>query len=198
MIAQSMNPPGMIQLSQYHQSTEQISNEQAIIEAARTDNRKFEPLYKMYYPRIVAFVYQRVDDKETAFEITSDVFYAALKNLHQYKSEGLPFSAWLFRIAINKINELFRKQKVRRTITIEAEGVPQLVQEIQREELVSDKQLFDALQSLDPDDLNLVEMRFFENRPFKEICEITGLGESACKMKLYRILEKLKSTLKNL
>lgn len=198
MITQTIKIPIMIHLSPYHQSLDQIHAEMAIVRAAQEDIRKFEPIYTSYYPRIVSFIYQRVDDKETAFEITSDVFYTALENLKKYRSEGKPFSAWLFRIAINKINELFRKKKVQRTINIETEGMQSLVGEISHEEIVTDQKLYAALQSLDEDELNLIEMRFFENHSFKEICQIIDLGESACKMRLYRILEKLKSTLKNI
>lgn len=185
------------ELSLHHRSAEQISNEREIIEAAQKDNARFESLYKTYYPRIVSFIYQRVDNKDTAFDITSEVFYVALKNLGTYKFEGVPFSAWLYRIAINKINDLFRKQKVRRTISAAPEDIPHLIQEIRHEERVTDAQLFEALESLEEEEVNLIEMRFFENRAFREICEITGQQESACKMKVYRILGKLKTILKN-
>ena len=66
------------------------------------------------------------------------------------------------------------------------------------EEIYRDKKLFESLEQLDKEDMELIEMRFFENRAFKEISDITGIGESACKMKVYRILEKLKFKLKNI
>jgi RNA polymerase sigma-70 factor, ECF subfamily len=194
MIAQAVNMP---ESPPYHFTIEQIRAEEVIIRAACADNRKFEPLYRSYYPRIIAFVYQRVDDHEAAHEITSQVFYSALENLHKYKPSGVPFGAWLFRIALNKLNGMYRKSKVQRTINIDTEGLQHLTGEMhERDEAAIDKRLFEALQSLEPGELELVDMRFFENRPFKEICEILGIGESACKMRLYRILEKLKNKLK--
>jgi RNA polymerase sigma-70 factor, ECF subfamily len=56
----------------------------------------------------------------------------------------------------------------------------------------TDSALFKALQALSEDDMELINMRFFEKRSFKEIGEILDMNESACKMKVYRILEKLK------
>jgi RNA polymerase sigma-70 factor (ECF subfamily) len=194
MIAQAIS---MQESSPYHLTVDQIEAEADIILAAQQDKRKFEPLYRSYYPRIIAYVYQRVNDHDTAHEITSQVFYAALENLGKYKPQGVPFGAWLFRIAMNKLNEMFRKSKVQRTINIDTEGLHLLSGELAEKELPH-HDLFIALQSLGREELELIDMRFFENRSFKEMCAILGLGESACKMRVYRILEKLKSKLKGL
>jgi RNA polymerase sigma-70 factor (ECF subfamily) len=194
MIAQAVN---ITQTSPYHLSVDQLKAEEELIKAAQKDRNMFGPLYRSYYPRIISFVYQRVDDHETAHEITSQVFYAALENLDKYRSQGVPFGAWLFRIALNKLNELFRKNKLQRTINIDSEGLHLMMEEMsEREDPLIDKKLFDALAFLDREELDMIDMRFFESRSFKEISEITGLGESACKMRIYRTLEKLKSHLK--
>lgn len=183
----------------YHLTAEKINEEQALIQAAQANTKNFEPLYKKYFPVIVRFVYQRVNDKNDAYDITSVVFYDALRNLNKYKNKGVPFSAWLYRIAINKINEAYRKSKSQRVIAIDNEGLGLLKNEV--EETTSstvDEKLFAVLEKLETEDMEFIQMRFFEARPFKEICDITGLGDSACKMKIYRILEKLKNELKNI
>lgn len=183
----------------YHLTIEQIDAELGQVKAAQADPRKFEPLYKAYYSRIVGYVYQRVDSKDLAYEITAQVFYSALNNISKFKAQGVPFGAWLFRIAGNELNQWFRKNKAQRTINIDEEGMDNLKQEVdERSSANIDKGLFQALEELELDELELVDMRFFENRPFKEICEITGMGESACKMRIYRILEKLKTKLNNI
>lgn len=183
----------------YQQTVEQIDAEMKIVHAAQNDPRCFEPLYKSYYKQIVAYVYHRVESKEEAFEITAQVFYKALENLSKYKDHGVPFSAWLFRIANNELNQLYRKIKSARTVSIESEGLTELTQNIdENPSSYSDKQLFEALQQLEMDEMELMDMRFFEKRSFKEICSITGMNESAAKMRVYRILEKLKTTLKKL
>jgi RNA polymerase sigma-70 factor (ECF subfamily) len=53
----------------------------------------------------------------------------------------------------------------------------------------------DVIAELNEDDLQLVEMRFFEKRPFKEIAEILNITENNAKVKLYRILDKMKTAI---
>ena len=109
----------MSETSQYHQSPSQISLEMSQILAAQKDPKAFEPLYKAYYSRLVSFAYHRLENKEDAFEIASQVFYKALQHLGRYKPQGLPFSSWLFRIASNEINQYYRRSKARRVVSFE-------------------------------------------------------------------------------
>ncbi len=181
----------------YHLSVAQIEDELDQVKAAQLDPGRFDPLYKKYYARIVNYVYHRIDSKEIAYEITSQVFYNALNNLAKFKSQGTPFGAWLFQIAGNELNQWFRKNKANRTINIDVAGIAHLKQEVDEKNCDADDQkLFEALQRLGKDDLELIDLRFFEDRPFKEIAEITKMNESACKMRIYRILEKLKHLMK--
>lgn len=189
----------MTDTASYHLTAEQIDSEEKLIKAAQDNPRNFEPLYKRYFQRIVNYIYHRVDDKETAFELTSQVFYKALENLPKYKPMGVPFSAWLFRIAGNEINQLYRKNKAMRVLSIDRDGLGELKNDMEKNNQIEiDKQLYEALQTLNVNDMELINMRFFEKRSFKEICEITEMNESACKMKVYRILEKLKEQLKDI
>lgn len=180
----------------YTQTSAEIDAEMVQVQAARKDPRQFEPLYTRYYKQLVTFVFHRTGERETAFDITAQVFYRALEKLHTYEARGVPFSAWLFRIATNELNQHFRKTKKMRMVSIDADGLHSLKESFAETDPVSDdSRLFAALQQLDEDEMELVDMRFFEQRPFREIADIKGLGESACKMRMYRILEKLKQIL---
>ncbi len=193
---QMLTAISMTNIASYHLTAEQISSEEKLIKAAQENPRKFEPLYKAYFQRIANYIYHRVEDKETAFELTSQVFYKALENLPKYKPMGVPFSAWLFRIAGNEMNQYFRKNKAVRVLSIDRDGLGELKGDMEENDQPEvDAQLFKALETLKEDDMELINMRFFEKRSFKEICEILDMNESACKMKLYRILEKLKQQL---
>ena len=179
-----------------HQSTLQINAEMELVKAAQNDPRCFGPLYTLYYKRIVSYVYHRIESKEEAFEITAQVFYKALDNLPKYKMQGVPFSAWLFRIASNELNQLFRKNNSARIVSIDTDGTADLMFSIEETKSeLQDEQLFAVLNQLETDDMELIDMRFFEKRSFKEIADIIGMNESACKIKVYRILEKLKKKL---
>jgi RNA polymerase sigma-70 factor (ECF subfamily) len=180
--------------SKYHASREQITAEEAEIEAARGNPNKFAPLYNRYYARILGFVYQRVETKDDAYDITAQTFIAALENIGKYKSQGVPFSAWLFRIACNELNRFYKKAKVRKAINIDDTQVAEVLGELGEENsAVTDERLMKAIQQLDEEEIQLLEMRFFDKQPFKEVCEILNISETAAKARVYRLLEKLKT-----
>src|SRR4051812_1479618 len=96
-----------------------LLQESRCVEEAKRDPLKFEALYNSYYEKIFRFVYQRVDEKEVAFDITQQTFMKAMLNIRKYEYRGLPFSSWLYRIARNELNQLFRKNSSHRTINID-------------------------------------------------------------------------------
>jgi RNA polymerase sigma-70 factor (ECF subfamily) len=186
---------GIIETGHYHISEATIKTEEDEIRAAQKDPKAFEPIYRRYYERITHYVYHRVESKDIAFDITANTFYNALNKLSSYRSKGLPFSAWLYRIAFNEIQQHYRRSKKEAVLNVTNKGVSEIVDTLQENSYpVNDEQLFKALAGLSDEEVELINMRFFEDRSFKEIAEILAIGESACKMKLYRILEKLKKT----
>jgi len=186
--------PTMSIETKFHASREQITAEEAEIDAARGNPAKFAPLYNRYYARILGFVYQRVETKDDAYDITAQTFIAALENIGKYKSLGVPFSAWLFRIALNELSSYYRKSKVRQSINIDDTQVVDVLTELGEENsAITDARLMKAIQQLDPSEIQLLEMRFFDKRPFKEVCEVLNISETAAKARVYRLLERLKT-----
>lgn len=188
----------MIETSKYHATKIDLANEQLVVEAAKKDPKKFAVLYDKYYEQIFRYIYQRVDDKEHAFDITQQVFIKALENLYKYEYRGVPFASWLYRIASSEINNLFRTQKVQRAVNVDSVGIYDIIEEIQESKIdqYHDKIVDIIAEQLPEDELQLIEMRFFEKRSFKEIAEILDITESNAKVKTYRILEKLKKAIK--
>lgn len=182
--------------SKYHASAEQISSEFMQIEAAKRDAAHFGPIYNKYYKQIFGYIYQRMDDKEVAFDVTSQVFLKALTNLHKYEFKGVPFASWLYRIAHSEVMQVFRDKKSSRTVNADVADIKHLCEEMQ-ESYYEDflPALGRIIKDLPEDELQLIEMRFFEKRPFKEIAEIMMMTENNAKVKLYRILERLKKVL---
>jgi RNA polymerase sigma-70 factor (ECF subfamily) len=183
----------MQQTSKYHATETDLANEQLIVEAAKKDPERFAPLYNKYYEQIFRFIYQRVDDKEHAFDATQQTFMKAINNLPKYEFRGVPFASWLYRIASSEVNNLFRAEKVQRTVNIDSVNIYHIVEEMQESKVdkYHDK-IVDIISELPEEELQLIEMRFFEKRAFKEIGEILGLTENNAKVKTYRILDKLK------
>src|SRR6266403_1933487 len=85
-----------------------MPEEQALVERAKTDPRAFGDLYDHYYPKISGYILHRVGDVAAAQDVTSGVFFKAMNNLPKFQWRGVPFSAWLYRIAANEINSYFR------------------------------------------------------------------------------------------
>lgn len=189
-----------MELSVSHKSMQQattpkaVSEDEALIQAAKRQPERFKPLYEKYYPAILKFVYRRVVSKEDAYDVTQQVFLQAMVNLHKYEYRGLPFSSWLYRIAVNELNQLFRKGSKMRGVNIDTEDIGEMVEEMFGNTSIQEKEdvLTRTLLQLEENEYQLVEMRFFEKRQFKEIGDILNITEANAKMKLYRILDKLK------
>ena len=176
------------------QQKDELKDEEAFILKSQADPEAFRPLYEKYFKRIFLFVHHRVGDKSLTADITSQVFLKALLNINKFSFRGLPFSAWLFRIALNECNDFFRKNSRYRHVTMEEEMVEHLYEELTSETRLEDlrQQLPSILQKLSVDELQIIELRFFEQRPFKEVGDILGISETYAKVRVYRILEKMK------
>ena len=180
-----------------HKTDKDIEVELEQINAAKENPRHFNVLYEKYFKSIYVFVYRRTGDEEQAADITSLVFLKALMNIKNYEFKGVPFSGWLFRIAFNEVNMHFRKNKANRIVSIEQSGIIQIVQEAEITDNTEMLQVMtNALKKMDSDDIQLIELRFFEKRSFAEVGEIIGITENNAKVKVYRILDKLKQLIK--
>jgi RNA polymerase sigma-70 factor, ECF subfamily len=174
-------------------------DEDILIREAQRDSSAFRPLYEKYFKSIFLFVHYRVGDKSLSADITSQVFLKALLNLKKFELRGLPFSSWLFRIALNECHDFFRKTKRDRLVSVEDHSIEKLYDELTADATVTDlhDRLPIILERLTPDELQFIELRFFEQRPFKEIADIIGISENYAKVKVYRILEKMKKLFLN-
>jgi len=183
----------------YHHTGEQLNEEMMIIEAAKLNPQRFAPLYDKYYKQIFNYLYQRMDDKDTAFDLTGQVFLKALTNLSNYQFKGVPFASWLYRIAHNEMMQLFRSSKEKRAINADISDLRYICEENEEpffeEYIPAIKKL---IQELKEEELQLVELRFFEKRAFKDIAEIMDITEVNAKVRMYRIIEKLKKQLSKL
>lgn len=172
-----------------------ISNEEEVlILRSKEDSTAFKSLYEKYYKTIFLFILHRTAEKELTADLTSQVFLKALLNIRKYSFRGLPFSAWLYRIAINECNDYFRKSKRARIVVLEDDLADFLYEEMFAQDGLEDmkQRLPEILKQLKYEELQLIELRFMENRPFKEVADILGITENYAKVRTYRILEKMK------
>jgi RNA polymerase sigma-70 factor (ECF subfamily) len=172
------------------------TGEEEEIAAAKANPAHFSVLYNRYYEPVFRFVYQRLDSKDLAADICAQVFLNALTHLKTYKYQGLPMVCWLYRIAGNELKQLFRKNARHRTINIESSAIYTMIEDIEESRLEPYyEKMLTLLPDLAEEELQLIEMRYFEKRPFKEIGDILDITENNAKVKVYRILDKMKKKL---
>ena len=143
-------------------------------------------------------MYRRIDDESTAADITSQVFLNALLHLKRYNITKAPFQSWLYRIAHNEVMQFFRRTKYVRKIVIDE----RLLTELKNEEDASPdyvdqwrSRLVETINTLPLDEVQLLELRIFEQKPFREIGFILNITENHAKVKTYRLLSKLRQRL---
>ncbi|HEY6767765.1 MAG TPA: sigma factor [Candidatus Sulfotelmatobacter sp.] len=85
------------------------ADERLLIEAAQKDPSCFGQLYENHFERVYTYVVRRVKDRAETEDLTSEVFHQALANLKKYEWRGIPFAAWLFRIAANLISDRWER-----------------------------------------------------------------------------------------
>src|SRR6202049_343756 len=78
-------------------------DDRLLVEAAKKDPSRFAELYELNFVRVYAYIAHRVGDRDVAQDLTSDVFHKALASIHSFEWRGVPFAAWLLRIAANMI-----------------------------------------------------------------------------------------------
>lgn len=171
-------------------------SESEVIALAKEDQYYFGVLYDKYFDQIFSFVFKRLGQNEgVAGDITQQTFMKAMANLSKYEDRGLLFSSWLYRIAQNEVSMYFRKQKKNFTVPIDENRVIEVATEasLSSEYMTAEQQekLIEMLNGLESDDLDLIELRFFEKLSFKQIAEIYKISEANAKMRTYRILERI-------
>jgi RNA polymerase sigma-70 factor (ECF subfamily) len=178
-----------------------LNDELHIIESAKKDSKFFAPLYEHYFERIFRFIFKRLGGNEAqSADITQQTFIKAMVNIAQYQDRGLPFSSWLYRIAQNEVNMFFRSQKKTYSVEINDRMLGTLFNEAQITARMTDEEqekLIQLLNGMNQEHLDLIELRFFQQLSFKEIAEIYSITEANAKMRVYRILEKLKTLWNN-
>ena len=166
-------------------------DERLLIEAAQSDTARFADLYEINFERVYAYVVKRVHDPAEAEDVTAEVFHQALANLKRFEWRGIPFAAWLFRIAANLISD--RWQRSSREVTddhaIESAQVsPAEIEEIERRAT-----LFRLVDTLPAEQKRVVVLRFVELKSIKEVASAIRKTEGAVKQLQFRALSTLKA-----
>ena len=169
----------------------QADDERPLVEAARRDPARFADLYERNFERVYAYVARRVGDRAQAEDIVSEVFQHALEKLKTFEWRGVPFCAWLYRIAANAITDRYH-DKSREAALPEDEPEAAVQEEVEQRALLSE-----LVNSLPPEQRRVVVARFVEQRSIKEIARAMQRSEGAIKQLQFRALQNLRAQMKN-
>jgi len=167
------------------------SAERLQVEAAQRDPRRFAVLYQSNFERVYAFIARRVRDRDVAEDLTSEVFHRALANIRSFEWRGVPFAAWLLRIAQNAIADRWKHSSQER-------GNPALddAKELKIEEVERRATLFRLVSGLPADQRRVVISRFVEQRSIREIAKKLRRTEGAVKQLQFRALQNLRARMR--
>ncbi len=157
------------------------------------DIQAFELIINRYEMSIARFIYQMVRDRETAEDLTQEVFILAYNKLFTYKAD-YKFSAWLYRIARNRTIDHIRKEGKVKNVNIEDIG-PVGSNEASPEEIVEFKELKESIESfittLDEVDKQILFLRYTKHElTFNDIAVMMNMSLSSVKKRYYKIYDK--------
>lgn len=173
---------------------EKISEEDVLSLASQGDRESFGILYERYVDRIFNYIYYRTGNVDDAEDLTARVFQRAMNHIVNYTDRGVPFSAWLYRIAHNLVANWHRDRSRRQEIPITetpiiAKDAPPEISLVQTQE---QEALLKLIRGLPAERQTLLILKFVEHLSNAEIGEIMGRSEGAVKSLYHRTLTALR------
>jgi RNA polymerase sigma-70 factor (ECF subfamily) len=174
---------------------EEFNEPEILARAIEGEHEAFSALYMHYVSRIYNYIYYRTGNSLDAEDLTERVFYRAMGHIQKYTDKGVPFSAWLYRIAHNLVANWHRDNQRRQEVPLEDDenNIPRkdhpessLIQNQENEELIN------IIRKLPPDRQELIILKFVENLSNSEIAMIMGKSEGAVKSYYHRTLIALR------
>lgn len=172
--------------------TRQLEAERRLIEASQRQPRRFAKLYERYFDRVYAFALTRTGERTAAEDVTAETFREALENLPRFEWRGVPFSAWLFRIAANAAADYTRRASRDRPLAPEANS-EDASWESRLIEVETRARLFALVQRLPNDQRRVIVMRFGEEKSTREVAEMMRRSEGAVKLLQHRAMRTLRA-----
>ncbi|HSB00810.1 MAG TPA: sigma-70 family RNA polymerase sigma factor [Anaerolineales bacterium] len=166
---------------------------QLVLQAQAGNSEAFGQLYDAYMERIYRFVYFRVEDQQTAEDITSQVFLKAWSNLDRFSFNRTPYLAWLYTIAHNAVIDHYRTRKVSAALDDVQLSQQDHAEVVENEiDLTAEmKTIKEAMQTLTDEQQKVLTLKFIEGMSNTEIARHLGKREGAIRALQMRGLQAL-------
>ena len=159
-----------------------MQDEESLVRRAQKhDQEAFAQLYEEHFDRIYRYITLRIGDEMEAEDLTQQVFLNTLRSISSFRWKGIPFSAWLFRIAHNQVVDYFRKRK-RTAVPLDealasSDDNPQLV----AEQKLDIEQILSASKQLTQAQREVISLRFASELSIAQVAEVMGKSQGAVK-----------------
>lgn len=198
MMAQRFRPNGVLPDEAIHPERAPLPEHEIIARAAQGDTEAFSQLYEQYVTRIYNYIYYRTGNPPESEDLTARVFHRALHHITHYDNRGVPFSAWLYRIAHNLVANWHRDNSRRKEVPLE-DYTQQPHRSLAPEASVVDTQEMEALlkviRRMPPERQQLLILKFVEDLSNAEVAMIMMRSEGAIKSLYHRTLMALRDEL---
>ena len=161
----------------------QVQDEEMLVRGAKEgDQTAFAQLYEGHFDRVYRYVALRIGDKIEAEDMTQQVFLNALHSISTFRWKGVPFAAWLFRIAHNQVVDYLRKKTKRAAVPlneslVSSDSNPQLM----AEHSMDVEQLLSATRRLTEAQREVISLRFAGGLSIAQVAKIMGKSQGAVK-----------------
>jgi len=162
-------------------------DDRLLVEAAQRDPSRFADLYEQNFYRVYAYVARRVGDRHQAEDLTAEVFREALAGIQRFEWRGVPFIAWLLRIASRAIADHWQRSG-RESGNPAPDTLRPGPEEIERSAM-----LFQLVDRLPEAQFRVIHLRFVEQKSIREIATEMNRSEGAVKQLQLRAIENLRA-----
>jgi RNA polymerase sigma-70 factor (ECF subfamily) len=176
------------------------TDQDILIERARSDRTAFAQLYRIYYERVFRYCCRRLFNRHAAEDVTSTVFFRVLRTIGTFEGNSDGFRNWLYRIATNAVNDHLKTAKKRteaiRNAADQYGRGHKLAAESDKELQKKNLAVKQAILGLKPKYQTVITLRFFEKMRLVEIAEILGKNPATIRTQLARALSGLRKELR--
>jgi RNA polymerase sigma-70 factor (ECF subfamily) len=174
-----------------------LDDETLVDRATAGDREAFGELYERSVRRVFRHVLYMVNDIDLAEDLTEQTFLRALEAIHRYERRGVPFLAWLLRIARNLYLNGRRVEWNNSTIYNKSNGGAAASPEFFCEAKLDGEEVWRAVRALDGDQRQVIVLRFMDGLSYADVASVLGKSVGAVRVAQYRALRALRRGLED-
>jgi len=174
-----------------------VQDEESLVRRAKQrDQEAFTQLYEQHFDRIYRYVALRIGDRIEAEDMTQQVFLHALRSISSFKWKGIPFSAWLFRIAHNQVVDYLRKKTRQATVPLdESQAGSDSNPELMAEHSQDVEHILLATKRLTKAQREVIALRFAGELSIVQVAKVMGKSQGAVKALQHSAIVALRKAL---